>query len=55
MSTFATTDLCDAHPELQVCEPIFLDFGGAIAFAGPIKTLKIFENTLPKHFGKSRQ
>lgn len=44
MSTFATTDLCDAHPELQVCEPLFLDFGGAIAFAGPIKTLKIFED-----------
>ncbi len=39
-----TTDLCDAHPDLQVCEPIFLDFGGELAFFGPIKTLKIFED-----------
>ena len=44
MSAFATTDLCDDHADLQVCEPIFLDFGGAIAFAGPIKTLKVFED-----------
>ena len=44
MTAFATTDLCDDHPGLQVCEPIFLDFGGAIAFAGPIKTLKVFED-----------
>jgi regulator of ribonuclease activity A len=43
MST-ATTDLSDAHPEAQVCEPIFRDFGGRRAFHGPIKTLKIFED-----------
>lgn len=41
---FATADLCDHHPELAVCEPLFLDFGGALAFAGPIKTLKVFED-----------
>lgn len=46
MTAFATTDLCDDHPKLQVCEPIFLDFGGAIAFAGPIKTLKVFEDNV---------
>ena len=40
----ATTDLCDAHPELQVCEPVFSDFGGKLAFHGPIRTLKIFED-----------
>ena len=43
MST-ATTDLSDAHPDAQVCEPLFRDFGGKQAFFGPIKTLKIFED-----------
>jgi len=43
MST-ATTDLSDAHPEAQVCEPLFADFGGRLAFHGPIKTLKVFED-----------
>lgn len=42
--TYATTDLSDAHPEAQVAEPIFGDFGGQIAFHGPIKTLKVFED-----------
>ena len=43
----ATTDLCDAHPEAQVCEPVFQAFGGRPAFSGPITTLKVFEdNTL---------
>lgn len=40
----ATTDLCDAHPDLQVCAPVFDDFGGAAAFHGPIATLKVFED-----------
>lgn len=40
----ATTDLCDAHPDLQVCAPLFHDFGGAAAFHGPIATLKVFED-----------
>lgn len=43
MST-ATTDLSDAHPEAQVAEPIFGDFGGETAFHGAIKTLKVFED-----------
>ena len=42
--TTATTDLSDAHPEAQVCEPIFGDFGGELAFHGPIKILKVFED-----------
>ncbi len=42
--SFATTDLSDAHPEAQVAEPIFGDFGGRLAFHGPIKTLKVFED-----------
>jgi regulator of ribonuclease activity A len=46
MST-ATTDLCDAHPEVQVCDPTFTDFGGRRAFHGPITTLKVFEDNGP--------
>ena len=42
--SFATTDLSDAHPEAQVCEPMFADFGGRLAFHGAIKTLKVFED-----------
>ena len=42
--SFATTDLSDAHPDAQVCEPVFRDFGGRKAFHGAIKTLKIFED-----------
>lgn len=43
MST-ATTDLSDAHPEAQACEPLFRDFGGRKQFHGPIATLKVFED-----------
>jgi regulator of ribonuclease activity A len=43
-TTPATTDLCDAHPEAQVCEPIFRPYGGREAFSGPITTLKVFED-----------
>lgn len=39
-----TTDLSDAHPEAQVCEPVFRDFGGKAEFHGPIRTLKVFED-----------
>jgi regulator of ribonuclease activity A len=46
----ATTDLLDAHPDLQVADPIFRDFGGREAFAGPVQTLAVFEdNTLVRH------
>ena len=49
MPTHATTDLCDAHPEIQICDPVFQRFGGAPAFSGPIATLKVFEdNSLVK-------
>ena len=41
---YATTDLSDAHPEAQVAEPVFRDFGGKPAFHGPAKTLKVFED-----------
>jgi regulator of ribonuclease activity A len=42
--THATTDLSDAHPEAQVCDPIFRIYGGQTRFAGPITTLKVFED-----------
>src|SRR4051812_191976 len=42
--THATTDLSDAHPEAQVCDPVFQAYGGRPAFAGPIATLKVFED-----------
>lgn len=42
--SFATTDLSDAYPDLQVCDPVFADYGGLYKFHGPIRTLKIFED-----------
>jgi regulator of ribonuclease activity A len=41
---WSTTDLCDDHPEAQVCEPVFQVLGGAAVFSGPITTLKVFED-----------
>jgi regulator of ribonuclease activity A len=42
--SYATTDLSDAHPDAQVAEPIFGDFGGRLAFHGQAKTIKVFED-----------
>jgi len=42
--SFNTTDLSDAHPAAQTCDPVFRDFGGRKAFHGRIKTLKLFED-----------
>lgn len=42
--SFATTDLSDAHPEAQVADPVFGDFGGLQAFHGQIVTVKVFED-----------
>lgn len=39
-----TTDLCDAHPEVQVFAPIFHNFGGQARFSGPAVTLRVYEN-----------
>jgi regulator of ribonuclease activity A len=42
---YLTTDLCDKYGgELQIADPIFADFGGEPAFAGPISTVKCFED-----------
>ncbi len=41
----ATADLCDAHADaLQIAEPLFADFGGHLAFHGPIATCRVFED-----------
>ena len=43
--TAATPDLCDELGDrAKVAEPIFRDFGGASAFAGPIETVRVFED-----------
>jgi regulator of ribonuclease activity A len=42
---FATADLCDEFgAEVRVAEPAFRDFGGVERFAGPIATLRVFED-----------
>jgi regulator of ribonuclease activity A len=48
--TFKTADLFDDFGDrVQVCDPIFRDFGGRSRFAGPIATVKCFEdNSLVK-------
>jgi len=48
--SFKTADLFDDFADrVQVCDPIFRDFGGHPRFAGPIVTVKCFEdNSLVK-------
>lgn len=46
MIDFHTTDLCDAFPSVQVCEPIFKSFGGRAKFCGPIATVKVYEDNV---------
>ncbi len=43
--SFATADLCDAHPDtVRVLAPMLRHFGRQRAFSGPIATLKIYED-----------
>jgi regulator of ribonuclease activity A len=43
--TLSTPDLCDRFGDLlQVAEPCFRDFGGSVAFAGEIATLRVRED-----------
>lgn len=42
---FATTDLSDEFPnDVHACAPLFRDYGGVTRFAGPIATIKCFED-----------
>ena len=51
---FSTCDLCDAHRSdtdgaFRVLPPVFRDFGAIATFAGPVSTVKCYEdNTLVK-------
>lgn len=53
-TVFATCDLCDAHKgdfsgKFRVLPPVFKDYGAIKKFAGPVSTVKCFEdNTLVK-------
>jgi len=53
---FSTCDLCDAHKAcllsqtdcaFRVLPPVFRDFGGRAKFAGPVSTVKCFEDNTP--------
>jgi len=60
---FSTCDLCDAHKAsllsdsnaaFRVLPPVFRAFGGRVKFAGPVTTVKCFEdNTLVKAAAES--
>ncbi len=42
---FKTADLCDEYSDiLQIAQPGMLSFGGRIRFAGPVVTIKLFED-----------
>lgn len=42
---FPVADLCDAFEDhVHIVEPMFTDFGGRLAFGGPISTIKCFED-----------
>ena len=47
---FYTADLCDAHEaEVRTTDPVFSIYGKRLAFGGPIRTLRVFEdNSLVK-------
>lgn len=51
---FSTCDLCDVHKNdgsgaFRVIPPVFRDFGAKLRFAGPVSTVKCFEdNSLVK-------
>lgn len=47
---FYTADICDAHEaEVRTTDPVFSIYGERLAFGGPIRTLRVFEdNSLVK-------
>lgn len=45
--TIRTADLCDEHAErVSIADPLFRAYGGRAAFAGPITTLRVFEDNV---------
>lgn len=42
-----TSDLCDRYAaEIGIAEPIFKDYGGELAFSGPIVTIQVYEDNV---------
>lgn len=41
---WTTPDLCDAHADVTVADPVFRDYGGRASFCGSIVTLSCFED-----------
>ena len=44
--TYATTDLSDAHADVQIAEPIWRSFGGRRAFHGSARTVQVSEDNV---------
>ncbi|MCG7598697.1 ribonuclease E activity regulator RraA [Halomonas sp. McH1-25] len=44
MNHIVTPDICDAHPEVRILDPLFANFGGVESFCGPVRTVKCFED-----------
>ena len=49
LAPFSTCDLCDPHKAdtgdaFRVLPPVFRQFGGRAAFAGPVRTVRCFED-----------
>ena len=43
--TLTTADLCDAFGDaVRLVDPVFRDYGGISRFAGPIETLRVYED-----------
>ena len=40
--SWTTADLCDAHPDVQDAEPVFVDFGGRSRFCGQVATVAVY-------------
>lgn len=52
--TFRTTDLLDAHPEIEACEAGLGHYGGVRRFSGEVVTVRCFEdNSLVRELLKS--
>lgn len=54
----STPDLCDAHPEVRVAEPVFRSYGGREAFGGPAVVVRCIDadgpdNTMVKELAGS--
>ena len=54
--SFYTADICDAHEsEVRTTDPLFIAYGKHRSFAGPIRTVRVFEDNalVKKTLGES--